>query len=129
MQKIYCFTDDNNDDIPLMEFETTCIPRIGETFLFKNIRYKITSVDHRLRADYGLNKHEIVVILKPYSHYIMKFLFTNDYVTQIRNIKKGTVCSVLNDVVVIDDDGKFLFDIDSGLAKRFGKIIYQSTMC
>lgn len=62
MQKVYCFTDDNDE--ALMIFETSCVPRIGETFLFNSVRYMIIRVDHRLMTDYGLNKHEIVIIMK-----------------------------------------------------------------
>lgn len=62
MQKIFCFTDDSDE--LLMTFETSCTPRIGETFLFKNIRYEIISVDHRIVTDYGLNRHDIVIIMK-----------------------------------------------------------------
>lgn len=52
----------------------------------------------------------------------MVFIFTKDYITQNRNIKKGTLCSVLNNMVVVNSDGKFLFDVDSELAKRFGEV-------
>jgi hypothetical protein len=52
----------------------------------------------------------------------MIFIFTKDYITQTKSIKKGTICSVLDDVVVIDTYGKFLFDVDSGLARKFGEI-------
>lgn len=55
----------------------------------------------------------------------MKFIFLKDYINinGTRNFKKGVICNVLNDLVVIKDDGEFLFDVNSNLARRFGKII------
>lgn len=40
-----------------------------------------------------------------------------------RYYKKGTKCNILNGVVVLDELGEFLFDVDSNLARTFGEII------
>ena len=53
----------------------------------------------------------------------IRFVFTKDYITESRNYKKGAVCNILNGVVVLDVNGNFLFDVDSNLSKKFGKII------
>lgn len=53
----------------------------------------------------------------------MRFVFTRDYITTTRNYPKGSKCNILNGVVVIGKDGVFLFDVDSNLARSFGKVI------
>ena len=58
-------------------------------------------------------------------NYGMGFYFTRDYITKTRNYPKGTRCNILNGVVVLGKDGEFLFDVNSGMAKRFGQIINQ----
>lgn len=54
-----------------------------------------------------------------------RFLFTRNYVTATRNYEVGTICNILNNVVVLGRQGDFLFDVDSGLAKKLGIIIEE----
>jgi hypothetical protein len=53
----------------------------------------------------------------------IRFLFTKDYITQNRNYKKDTICNILNGVVVLGNHMDFLFDVDSNLSRKYGKII------
>lgn len=53
----------------------------------------------------------------------VRFIFTKDYITSTRNYKDGSKCNILNGIVVISEDGKYLFDVDSNLARKFGKVI------
>lgn len=58
-----------------------------------------------------------------YLDYGTRFLFTKDYITKTKSYLKGSKCNILNDVVVIDSNGEFLFDVNSNLARKFGKVI------
>ena len=53
----------------------------------------------------------------------VRFEFTQDYITSCRYYRKGIKCNILNNMVVLDADGDFLFDVDSQLAKKYGKVI------
>lgn len=55
--------------------------------------------------------------------YEIRFVFTKDYVTKNRDYKKGTECNTLNGVVVLGKLGEILFDIDSNLARKYGKVV------
>ncbi len=57
--------------------------------------------------------------------YGTRFIFTKDYITETREYKKGTKCNTLNNIVVLGLGGEYLFDIDSRLARKFGKIINE----
>lgn len=56
-------------------------------------------------------------------NYGTRHLFTKDYVTKTKNYKLGTVCNILNNVVVLGHEGEFLFDVDSELARKFGTAV------
>lgn len=58
-----------------------------------------------------------------YLDYGIRFIFTEDYVTRKRNYPKGSKCNTLNGIVVISEEGRYLFDVDSNLARKYGKII------
>lgn len=58
-----------------------------------------------------------------YLDYGVRFIFIKDYKTSTRNFEKGCKCNILNGIVVIDNQGDFLFDVDSNLARKFGKVI------
>lgn len=60
-----------------------------------------------------------------YLDYGIRFIFTNDYIVGARNCPKGTKCNTLNGVVAINEQGQYLFDIDSNLARKFGEIINE----
>lgn len=68
MQKVYCFVEDKEE--PIISFETCCLPRINETMLIKGTKYLIKEVDHRFKEDYGLCKHEVVIILEQFAFQI-----------------------------------------------------------
>lgn len=62
-----------------------------------------------------------------------KFLFTHNYITTRRLFTTYDVCDIKDDVV-IDKKGRPLFDVDSKLARRFGKVfeekdIYEMEEC
>ncbi|ENZ01673.1 hypothetical protein HMPREF1092_00907 [Clostridium thermobutyricum] len=57
--------------------------------------------------------------------YGTRFIFTKDYITETREYKKGAKCNTLNNIVVLGLSGEYLFDIDSKLARKFGKIINE----
>lgn len=58
-----------------------------------------------------------------YLNYGIRFVFTKDYKTATKSFKKGDKCNILNGVVVINNQGDFLFDVDSNLARKFGKVV------
>lgn len=51
----------------------------------------------------------------------MKFLFLKDYKTEDKIIKSETICDVIEYEVLKDKE--WLFDVDSPLAKEYGKIV------
>lgn len=53
---------------------------------------------------------------------MQKFLFTNDYITARRAYYTNDICDVREGVVIGKED-QALFDVDSLLARRFGKVI------
>lgn len=53
-----------------------------------------------------------------YLDYGTRFIFAKYYVTKNRNHRKGTKCNILNGVIVLGRSGKFLFDVNSNLAKK-----------
>ena len=57
-----------------------------------------------------------------YLDYGTRFIFTKDYETKSRYYKEGTKCNILNGVVVINELGEFIFDVDSNLARRYGEV-------
>ena len=57
-----------------------------------------------------------------YLDYGTRFIFTKDYETKNRYYKEGTKCNILNGVVVINELGEFIFDVDSNLARRYGEV-------
>lgn len=57
--------------------------------------------------------------------YGTRFIFTKDYITGTKKYTKGTKCNTLNNIVVLGRDGEYLFDVDSRLARKFGRIINE----
>lgn len=57
--------------------------------------------------------------------YGTRFIFTKDYNTETKEYRKGTKCNTLNNIVVLGRDGEYLFDFDSRLARKLGKIINE----
>lgn len=63
MQRVLCYL--LNNETPIFEFETSCLPRIGELMKIRGDVYEITFIAHRFREIDGINKHEITFIIKP----------------------------------------------------------------
>lgn len=50
--------------------------------------------------------------------------FTVEYKTSINHFLPGDRCNILNGVVVIDEHCRFIFDLNSGIARKKGRMIY-----